>query len=854
MFSIWRYAAKGSALAILFAGTAAQAQENSAGAEKKVERIEVTGSHIKRIDVEGPAPIVILDKDYLEKSGATSVGDVLRNSTSSSFGSFKESTGNTWAGQSHANLRGLGSTRTLVLLDGKRLPSDAASGSVDLNMIPMAAVDRIEILKDGASATYGSDALGGVINIITKKDFAGAEATVKYYSPTQKGGGKQEYSIVGGTATADTSLTTVLYFQKREPIWSRDREWSKEGLSPLGSPGSYRTTGVDANGDKQVGEWRADPNCPAALLVTDASGTRCQYVHANDSSIYPEVEQLSSLTNFEHRFGKRFSLFSRFGASRQLASWEFAPAPGIFPIPASAAGTLGPDGGPLPGVEPGSDIEAAYRLVELGNRRSEIETTSFNILGGFRGQIFDFWDFEISTSVNRISRLDLSVSGYAIEGTLRDQVAEGKFNPFGEEGSRGSLDEAFYQPWQKSTATQRISEAKISGELFDLPGGPVGMAVGAQSAREEYTDKIDNLSVQGQVFSSAGSSGGGSRDINSAYMEFGLPVASNVEVQLAARHDQYSDFGSTTNPKAAVRVQAHETLLLRSSYGTGFKAPSLVDVHAADSFGYPFIVDARVCNAEKAASPGGELPASCREKQYLVKSGGNSNLEEERSKSFNVGFLFQPAQYVSIGLDYWRVDITNQVGIDYNDLMKAEAKGVDVSQHGVEITRDSKGNIERIDAPIQNLSQQELAGYDLALEASFGNFGVRNDYTRLSYFREEGFPGAGFTDKLGQRSRPAWRNTMQLTYAIAAFESALIARTIAGQEKDVKEEGNLPNYTEWDLSLGYATPWQGKLLAGGSNIFAAKPPLDDSNPGQPLEAQLYDQIGQTFYVGYKQLF
>jgi iron complex outermembrane receptor protein len=842
--------------------------QNKAG-DKKVDKIEVTGSHIKRLDGEGPAPVVVLDRKYLEKSGATSVGDVLRNNTTASFGSLKESSGNAWATQAHANLRGLGSTRTLILLDGKRLPSDASSGSVDLNLIPMAAIERIEVLKDGASATYGSDALGGVINLITKKDYAGAEASTKIYRPKQKGGGKEEFSVVGGASSFNTSLTTVLYYQKREPIWARDRVWSKAGenvggalgpgKSSIGSPGSYRSTSVDEEGNPIVGKYLPDPNCPEERLYTTSAGTRCSYAYADDASIYPEMEQLSSLTNFEHRFGGKYSIFGRVGATRQRASWEFAPAPGTFPISAEVAGKLGPNGGPLPGVGEGEDIEAAYRLQELGNRRSEIETNSMNLLGGLRAQLTKGWDLEVSTSMNRVRRHDLSVTGYAVTETLEKLVADGSFNPFAAPGERGSLEEAFYQPWQLATTTQKMTEARVTGELFNLPGGAVGLALGTTAGREEYTDKFDNLSIQDKVFGNAGSSGGGSRDTSSTYAEIGLPVIEKMEIQLAGRHDKYSDFGSSTNPKVGLRYQPVQGVLLRSSYGTGFKAPSLVDVHAAESYGYPFFVDAVACEREKAANPEGELPPECRESQYLVKSGGNQGLKEERSKSLNIGMMLQPLAGLTLGLDYWRIDITNQVGIDFNDLIKAEAAGVDVAAHGVEVVRDSFGNIEQVNAPILNLAEQKTAGYDLSAEyltpkQPYGIFGLRTDHSKLLYFREQGFPGVGFTDKLGQRGRPAWRNTTTLSYAIDKFDSALAARTIGSHSKTVAEEGKLPAYVEWDLSLGLGTTWGGKALAGATNIFAARPPLDDSNPANPLESQIYDQVGQTVYVGYKQTF
>ena len=818
--------------------------------DRRVEKLEVTGSHIKRIDVEGPSPVVVLDREHLERSGYNSVADVLRESTTNSFGSAREASGSNAAGVASVSLRGLGASRTLVLLNGKRLPSDAVTGAVDLNLIPMAAVERIDILKDGASATYGSDALGGVVNIITRKDYNGTEISARQHVPEMKGGEKTEVNLVTGSSSAESSLVTTIHYRQNKKIFARDREWSAEGTSTLGSPGSYR----QVNGDNTKENWQADSNCPAGQIRTTPGGDFCTFRYADFATSLPNLEQLSALTDFTYEFNDQYTFFGRVNATRKRASWIYAPSPGIFKVPSAVADTLGPGGTPLPGVTPGSDVEIRYRLVELGNRVSEIETTAFGILAGFKGQLFNTWDWELSSHTNRVNRTDFGVSGYAVEADLDNLIATGAFNPMAPAGSRGSLDSAFYKPWQVSNSEISATELKASGELFDIWGGALALGVGGIFSHESYQDIFDPLSVQGKIFGNAGSSGGGERDTESGYIELSAPLTSNLELQLAGRHDKFSDFGETTNPKAAIRWQASKSLMFRASTGTGFKAPAMQDLYASTSEGYPSFIDHVACEAEKTA--GGATP-SCAPQQYLRVSGGNPDLKEETSTSVNVGMVYQPSQMFSFGMDWWQINLDNVVGLSLEDATKAELAGANLADHGVVIVRDSNGYIEEVTAPLLNLSKQEISGLDIATEMRYrgkaGLLGLKIEHGLVFAYKQEGFPGTGFLDILGERGLPPWRNTATLSYAPNLNnEMSLVARTVAGTDKTVKEEGKLKDYTEFDFQYNYTAPWDGTLTVGIKNLAGSTPPLDDSDPNNQLDGSLFDAIGKTAYVGYKQ--
>ncbi len=232
---------------------------------EKIERIEVIGSRIKRISSEGSSAVKSINKENMESSANVSVSDSMRDSNMATFGVTREAAGNSAAATTNIGLRGLGATRTLVLLNGHRLPKDPSTEAVDLNLIPESAIERIEVLKDGAAALYGSDALGGVINIVTKKGYIGNEILTKFSSPELRGGSSVSTSLLSGTSNEKSDLLWVLNFSRNEKIMGKDREITKNGLSPNGSTAAYK----DASGS-----WFVDPigNCPADLIKPDASG------------------------------------------------------------------------------------------------------------------------------------------------------------------------------------------------------------------------------------------------------------------------------------------------------------------------------------------------------------------------------------------------------------------------------------------------------------------------------------------------------------------------------------------------------------------------------------------------------
>lgn len=809
-----------------------------------VEKIQVTGSHIKRIDVEGASPVQTITRKELDKSGYNSVGDVLRDQGVNSFGSTREASGSNAAGVAHVNLRGLGSSNTLVLLNGQRLPSDAVTGAVDLNLIPMAAVERVEVLKDGASAIYGSDALGGVVNIITRKDFTGSEISITQSTPQLDGGKKQEISLVNGFSKGKLNMVNVVQYRKNEVIFSRDRDWTSKGVSTYGSPGAYRDAGS--------GQWIADANCPPGQIKTTPGGSFCTFKFSDFSTELPDLQQISVMNETNYELSSRVKLKARAGATQRKIKWSFAPAPDTFEdIPGTTADHMGPGGTNLPGHTPGSPIDLRYRLADLGTRDSEVDGLAYNLLLGSVVQIKGSWELEVTGSHNRVDNTDKGVNGYALKAPLTEAINNGSFNPLAPEGQRGDISATRYVPVEKTTSILSSADLKVTGEVYDLPAGPVGLAVGTTMTYQSYKDAFDDHSVNDEVFGNAGSSGGGMRSTHAVFSELSIPVTQKVEMQVAGRFDHYSDFGDTVNPKGAILYRPSDKWLLRSSVGTGFKAPLMQDMYAATSNGNPTFVDAVACRAEQQA--GGATP-SCLPQQYPVVSSGNPGLKQEKSISYNAGAIFQATRDFSIGTDLFMVKTNNVVGIDYDDAMLAESNGVNLADRGVIVHR-TNGYIDSIEAPLQNLSSQETAGIDLSTAYREGKSRIAMDHSQLFYFREEGFPGTGSKNKLGRRGKPNWRNTLTYSYLPSEkHDITLAALTTAGQDKTVVEAGRLPTYMQLDLQYSYKMRKVGTFTVGIKNIAGTTPPIDDSNPTVPLDVTLYDQIGRQYFTGYKATF
>src|SRR5215469_1983524 len=567
-----------------------------------LQRIVVTGYVVPRVET-GPAPVVTLDQDFISKQGDQTVADVILR-LPFDVGSFTPgvNAGDSFSpGASAANLRGLGINSTLVLIDGLRqvpfpFPQDGTQSFVDLNSIPLGAVDRIEVLKDGASATYGSDAIAGVVNIILKNEYNGADVDT-YFGTSQRGDATvYRTSLVGGISKnlSDTSRFNVVatfdYFEQ-DPIHSADRSYS-----------------LILDHDKFGPFFNFSSSSAPAGNFTDAAGnsyavvpgTTGPAITANDFSVNGvqntfNTAQFSNLLSREQRYGGYvklnyepypwLKLYEDFLANHLEETGQIAPTP-----------VLGTDGIVVPATNPNNPfgidlIPNGWRLLEYGPRQSSVTVDTYRTVTGISlvnlpGNWFVDASFLYAESDGENEKFNyVSKSGLnaALAGTLPG--FEGVFfNPFidtstGVRVNQGLVNATRITIEDNARTDLTLLTLRAGGEVFELPGGPVTLGVGGEYRKDEFVDIKDPNTTSFNVIAGGGGNGGGTDYIGSAYGELTVPIlggrfsapgARSLQVVLAERYDHYSSFGDSWKPKFSMLYKPFDDLALTASYSEGF--------------------------------------------------------------------------------------------------------------------------------------------------------------------------------------------------------------------------------------------------------------------------------------------
>ncbi|MCZ6559489.1 MAG: TonB-dependent receptor plug domain-containing protein, partial [Gammaproteobacteria bacterium] len=512
--------------------------------------IEVTGSRIKRVDVEGPSPVAIITRADIENSGDISVADVLRTSSYNQFGSFRQSSGSSAQSQATISLRGLGATRTLILLDGRRMagsPSFGAGSAGNLNVIPIAAVERIEILRDGASAIYGSDAIGGVVNVILRKDYEGLQISAEIGRPSQSGGDENAYSIVGGITSGKGNITFSLDHADSEIIFNGDRTFSEVGLSSFGFPGSFAIT--DPGGAGSIGTF-PDARCPNSIntdptfansQINTGNGL-CNYNYAATSANEASLTRDTMFVNANYQVNEDLNFFARGTFSRTESFGRYAPAPQVGGSPflptmsaANPNNPTAPGAYPLAGVAsnyplpfPGAtdmsqfdttgdgvpdvtgpfDLSIFYRNVPGGFRDSFVTTVLYDYLIGFEGSsdMFGGLDWDAGFQYSRQTNDDTS-QGLVFRSGLQSAIDDGSFDIFNVQGNGTDASiAASFGHTGFHNEVHRIASGDFTAtwDAFQMSAGPVPVALGVEYRDERFSQDYDAQQNAGNVDGSAG--------------------------------------------------------------------------------------------------------------------------------------------------------------------------------------------------------------------------------------------------------------------------------------------------------------------------------------------------------------
>ncbi|MDX1555230.1 MAG: TonB-dependent receptor [Xanthomonadales bacterium] len=660
-------------------------EEAAAGEEEQLplEHVLVIGSHLKRTDFEGPAPVVVVTREDLEATGVNLLDDYFRY-LPQNVGLLSEGdrAGFGFAGASAINLRGIGVDATLTLINGRRVSSYGNFGSgpafgqgaaayVDISAIPVALIDRVEILKDGASALYGADAVAGVVNIVLRKNFVGSELNAGYLTTSEGDGDEMNVDLLWGNEWGNSSLMVSLSFLDKEPVAARDRESNRTvDFSDQGGP-DFRAFNSSPSSwlNYDTFEQGIDPDCGIDPNVTGPVvhpffGPLCLYNYNWFTLLTDDSERYSASLNFGHEFDGDLRFYAEAFYTTRDNHTQFAPTPVIgTPVLPTLFGfpVVPPD---HPQNPEGAPLEIFFRVVDAGLRNFESTADAWRTVLGLEGKTGEWeWNAALAHSGNDVdttrenavlnSRFQLALLGLGgPDGNLY-------YNPFGaDQNNPPELLDWLTTEARFGSETEETELDLQATTLFgDLPGGPVGLALGLQY-REQSVDQFANeAQLSGDI------TGGApflpldaDRDVLAAYMELSVPVLPEVEVQLAARYEDYSDFGDTTNPKVAIRWQPVPSLLLRGSWGTSFQAPAFPELFRPAALSSNFYRDVERCEVTNDSR-------DCDFRLYNVLNSGNPDLQPEEGESVLFGLVWSPDFWdgFSIQLDWWQFEHDDRI-------------------------------------------------------------------------------------------------------------------------------------------------------------------------------------------------
>lgn len=850
------------------------------------QRVEITGSAIKSISSETALPVTVLKVDDLAKAGVTNAEQALAFVSSNQTATVTSSSvGGTNGGVAFADLRGLGAARTLVLLNGKRLVVNPyLNEAVDLNSIPYGAVERIEVLNDGASAIYGSDAISGVVNFITRKDYQGVNLTGSLVEPTTSGGGTNyQLGITGGIGSLTEQSWNIfggISYSKQDPLPAIDREFAKTAVIP--SRGVDRSSGTTFPGNyTQNGvAGTFNPSLPDCNPVTsNPAGGICRFDYVPFINIIPEQEQWSAIVKGSYAVDKSNTVSLEYIQANNSVSSKISPTPvtGLIVPASNPFYPGGPGGTPAntdPAFNPANDINVGWRQTTLGGRASTIESKTDRFLLEWQG-VYQNWDYTVFALQSNADVKNNFTGGYVSRPGLQAGLngtpinpgdpAPPFLNPFGAQSALGQeylIGQQIIGQVQSAEGKLQGIGASVSGEVYKLPAGPMTLALGIEYYKDS-ADYINNFVLIRQAASSGlelAEDSSGNRNWTGFMAELNIPVVKDLEINLAARYDDYSDFGGTFNPKASVRWQAMKDLLVRGSINSGFRAPTLYDVYAPNSitFTEDSYDDPVLCpNGTAIAALGGVQSRDCGQ-QFQQQQGGNLALQPETSTAWTVGLVFQPTPASTLSVDYWNYKVDSSIGptgenvifgdpvkyanqfVRCSQLSPAEQAAL-VSTCGSNQTGDPLAYI--INKQL-NLGTYKTSGLDFAAgwrsEATeYGRFSVGYNGTYILSYEYQLEAGAAYNDNLGVYFNglpiSQYRHTLSFGWQNGPWAAGILNRFSLGyeDENDVDPQfyNKVGSVNTWDLT-GTWTGIKGLSISVGLlNMFNQAPPFSNQGSG-----------------------
>jgi iron complex outermembrane receptor protein len=906
-----------ASLVVLLAGTAlAQAPDEP----KKGERIEVTGSSIKRTQEEGPLPLQIITREDIRRAGVISAEQLMEYISANGNSTDNLSSATLIVGvtdlerrnnngNASANLRGLGAGSTLILLNGRRVSTHGLkANSVDLNSIPLAAVERVEILKDGASAIYGTDAIGGVINFILRRDYEGAE--VSALADTTEGGGGNRYRgallVGGGQLDRDGyNFMASLAVDRQEQLHAFQRSFSNgyqpdRGLAPdtAGSPFASQTggagTGIGASfklpGDNQAynranllnfqGKCNIFPGeSPYDYLVYGPANYplryACAWDYAGPRSLIQPIDRVNFVSRGTWRLAPEQEVFVEFSASRSKTTKEFEQRQITTSI---AAGTAYPVGGPyyqdlsayIPTFDRTKPIAYRWRCMDCGPRVNSTDSDAYRLLVGMDGTLWKKYDYKLGASYAGDNATTTLNGGYFFTTPFNAILASGRLNPWLMPGQTQTPDVIAALNAASASGVKLADgrtmlvqgDGQVSGEIMPLAGGPLAFAAGFDYRRESYvfgSDPNSQPAIADAPFDSNFDTV--TRRVFAQYAELSVPLIKGLDTQLAVRHDHYSDFGDTTNPKVAVAYRPIDLVMVRGSYSEGFHAPSFVQLYSATTEGpVPAnISDPVYCPLNP------NNPVYCSQRPN-ARTGGNPTLKPETAKEWTFGLIVEPVQWFSGSFDVWQIHRTDRV---YS--LTPQQVVANYTTFPDAIVRNADNTINYIRAGFVNADGEITRGIDVGLRFKGvtnlfdlpAKWGAILDGTYIDSYRTRIFKTDPYTELAGQwddiNVHPRWKHTLNLNYTTGPYSGTLTQR-YTSHYRDWVPPGTLPpgwqayvkSYTLYDLMFTYTGIKKLTVTAGVKNILDTDPSFTDHDvdflSGAGWDPRVADPRGRAYIV------
>jgi outer membrane receptor for ferrienterochelin and colicin len=851
---------------------------------KKLKTVVVTGSMIQTAEATPIAPVITITADDIAKQGAATLSEVIKR-LPQNRGSLDDKFQNGFApGSSEVSLRGLGAKYTLVLLNGHRVApygygQGISDAFTDLNSLPAAAIDRIEVLPEGASATYGSDAIAGVVNIILKKDYTGTELTSRIGNTFKSDMLEQSYSITSGfqNKKKDTSVLVSVDYYHRDALSMSERAITASAdhtdrggssfLSELGpNPGYF----YGVNGET-VGVYPdlSTFDLPANITSTGAVGggaTNNAYDYNRDLNIMPEARRYGVMIVAEHKFSDTFDVDLETDYRNSWTREVAAPTPITGDQPPNLYGYPLGQSFIVSANNPynifSNDLSFRYRLLEAGPRIDEVTTEAFRLVPSINFHLANEWEAKASFIFNPLTTKSKGynyLNADAVQAALNSTNPATALNIFapatnyapGLANNPALIQSLKTNPRRTGESGLAMGEASANGPLFQLPGGKLRMAVGTDYRHESFSDSSDPLSTAERVVSQGISSGAGHRDVAAGFGELIIPVFGEdnekfglraLEFDVAARFDSYTDFGNTVNPKYAFKYSPHKDFVIRGSYGTGFRAPSLRELYLGTSTSYQQLLD----SATNAPSYNQNNYV-----EYRVITGGNPTLKAETSENWNLGVVYEPSFVPGLKLEasWSKISFVNAIAqsdpqqlIDYPDIFP-----------GAVVRNPVTHEIQSITNTWANFGSTEVQVIDIdakyVLPTSWGEFTFSTAFSREYSYKLDGqeFAGSYNTPVWSGNGSIFW-NYRHLTMGVTVNWNDSFYQTqkfdSSGNPRPLK---TIEDWITTDLQVSYEFPHDFSCTFGVRNVMDENPPFSDSET-EGYNGAYHDAVGRNWYL------